>query len=117
MKTPDQHSIEILESVKKDVENEYQDKINMIDEIERLTLDLLEGSIKYQNLKLFSDTIKKALHVALDEFEGRWDNDEKCDSPAIAMWYIETSKFLINERPGHKIAKVQEWYNNYPLNS
>lgn len=61
------------------------------------------------------DTATKHLCKFLDEFEGNWDSNEDCDSPEIALDYLDAAKFMLNHfgRVHNRIDAVQEWYDNY----
>lgn len=83
---------------------------------------LLKGSVlleaeksahKKTYLKL--DTACKHLCKFLDEFEGRWDSDEQCDSPEIALDYLDAARFMLNHfgRVHNRIDDIQKWYDNY----
>lgn len=57
-----------------------------------------------------------ALHLSkfLDEFEGKWDSDEKCDSPEIALDYLDAALYMERHfgRTDNRIQYVKEWYDN-----
>ena len=83
---------------------------------------LLKGSVlleaeKNAHKKTFLklDTATKHLCKFLDEFEGKWDSNEDCDSPEIALDYLDAARFMLNHfgRVHNRIDAVQEWYDNY----
>lgn len=75
----------------------------------------LTASIQLQREKLKAETAGKHLCNFLCEFEGKWDSDEKCDSPEIAQNYIDAATFMQHQydRKENRVRQVQEWINNY----
>lgn len=77
-------------------------------------LEAEKNAHKKTALKL--NTVVKGLWIALDEFEGRWDSDEQCDSVEIAEWYVTYAKYLkahFRRDDAKRIQYVQEWIDNY----
>lgn len=63
------------------------------------------------------DTTQKLLAKFLDEFEGKWDSDEGCESEEIAFDYIDAAKWMANnfDRKGDRIKAVEEWLREIPI--
>lgn len=86
------------------------------------TSELLKGSLlleaeKNAHKKTHLKMATLAFHLSkfLDEFEGKWDSDEQCDSPEIAIDYLDAAIFMRNffGRVNNRIDEVQVWYDNY----
>ncbi len=70
--------------------------------------------LQIKGLKSDNEMLKKFLCQCLDEFEGRFDSDEKCDSIEIAEEYIEMATYMknVHGRKYDRIRHVQEWIDN-----
>lgn len=78
------------------------------------TNQLLNASIEFEKTKFQLQTSNKHLAKFLDEFEAKFDSDEKCDSPEIAQDYIDAATYMQTfGRTNNMVRKVQEWLDNY----
>jgi hypothetical protein len=97
---------------------EVKQKVRQIaNDMVQSTKTSLIDSIDLQMKKLKADSDTLAMHLSnfLNEFEGRFDSDEKCDSPEIAEEYIDAATYMKNfhGRKENRIRHVQEWIDNY----
>lgn len=77
-----------------------------------------QGLIRHSTRRILQ--LKKDLEVTntflnkfLDEFEGKWDSNETCDSPAIALDYLAAAKHAEKfGRTNNRINQVQAWYDS-----
>ena len=97
-------------------------KLTAIVDTDDKTSVMLKNSLLFEAEKqahkktfLKLDTATKHLCKFLDEFEGKWDSNEDCDSPEIALDYLDAAKFMLNHfgRVHNRIDAIQAWYDNY----
>lgn len=93
-----------LETTDSDLERMFKDS---------LILEAEKSAHKRTYLKV--DTLQKFLRVWLCEFEAKWDNDETCDSPEIAMDYIVQATYMRDNfgRKENRIDEVKKWVDDY----
>ena len=102
-----QHALERLEDQRK--------------EIDRLNDMNIKNSIKFEELKKDNDKVKSQLKTSnrhlfnfLDEMEGRFDSDEKFDSPQICIEYLDAAKYCEKyfDRVNNRVREAQRWYDS-----
>jgi Fe2+ transport system protein B len=97
---------------------EVKEKVRQIanDMVQSTKTSLIDSiDLQIKGLKSDNEMLKKFLCQCLDEFEGRFDSDEKCDSIEIAEEYIEMATYMknVHGRKYDRIRHVQEWIDNY----
>lgn len=75
---------------------------------------LMEEALnRIEKLKHHLTICQAYLDKFLDEFEAKFDNDERCDSHEIALDYLAAAKFRAdNGRINNRIRAVQSWYDS-----